>query len=239
MALPPTIPTSFLPKAPIQAGTSARPTVRKSSGINPFSIIGILLLIIALAGAGGVYAYKEYVTHERDTEASKLIAAQKKIDQEGVQEFIRLRNRLVAGNTLLENHITLSQFFATLESMTLQNVRFNTLELSVADGRTATVKLSGEAKTLNALAAQSSAFSSDPNIKRAIFSGIKANDKTKFIEFNLTADLQPGLVTGGSATVVIDSTPSDNVTVTPGFDGNTVAPTTTTPVTPARPTPKK
>ena len=213
VALPPTIPTSFVPRAPIQTSQSLRPQIRQR-GANPINVIGMILLVITLAGGGAVYGYQQYLSHLRDSKAAELLNSQKKIDQGAVQSFTRLRDRLSLGTNLLAQHVTVSEFFTALESLTLKNVEFDTLEVAVGDDRTTTIKITGLARTFNALAAQSSALNSDPRMKHVIFSGIKANEKG-FIVFSVAAQVVPELVTGGiSVSALAPGIPTQAQTVT-------------------------
>jgi len=102
----------------------------------------------------------------------------------------------------------LSQFFDALESLTLQNVQFTDMKLSVAGDHTATLEMTGTAKNFNALAAQSNAFAADKRIKRAIFSDITITD-SKLVSFKLSADVDSQLITQG-ATVSGPATTSDS-----------------------------
>ena len=57
------------------------------------------------------------------------------------------------------------------------------------DNRTAKIEMGGTARNFNALAAQSSAFTSDKEIKNAIFSGFVLDSKDGTVTFQLNADL--------------------------------------------------
>lgn len=193
MAIPPNIPTSFVPKQAIQA--SSMHGIRRH-GANPINIVAPGILLITVLAAGAVYGYERYLVDKKAVAAADLLAQEQHIDQEGVREFIRLRDRLSTGTKLLSDHVTLSTFFSKLEKITLQNVRFESLALTVGADRTAEIKMSGAARSFNALAAQSTLFSSDSSIHRAIFSGVNQNtDGT--VDFSVSATVSPNLVTGG------------------------------------------
>lgn len=228
MAIPPNIPTSFVPKQAIQANSAHG--IRRH-GANPINIVAPTILLITVLLAGGVYGYERYLLGKKTAAAAELSVQEQNIDQEGVREFIRLRDRLSAGTKLLSEHVTLSTFFTKLEKITLQNVRFTTLTVTVGADRTAEVQMAGEAKSFNALAAQSTAFSSDPSIRRAIFSGVSQNtDGT--VDFSVTATLAPDVLTGGeSAASVQQILPAASVGTTTPVTATTTrstAPATTT-----------
>ncbi len=163
--------------------------------------LSLIIVGAAVVMAGGIFAYDKYLGTVREKKASELKAAEDSISRTTVEEFIRLRNRFSSAETLLDQHVALSQFFTTLEGITVQNVNFDSLTVNVVNDRTATIHMTGSAKSFNALAAESSAFAAEKRIRRAIFSGISATDKGT-VKFSLQAELDPRLVisTGVPAT---------------------------------------
>jgi hypothetical protein len=188
VALSPGIPTSFVPR---QATSDQRRP--RTAGHNLFLVIAMFIFGLSIIAAIGTYAYDRYLTHALQVKAEDLANAQKDVNQDQVENFVRLRDRLTYGQDLLNNHVALSQVFDVLEAQTLASVRFSTLDLTVADDHTAHIDITGTAKNFNALAAQSNAFAAEKGIRRAIFSGIVVN-ANKTVNFKLTADLDSKLL---------------------------------------------
>jgi Tfp pilus assembly protein PilN len=163
------------------------------SGTNVFLIGSLFLAGLMIAVAIGTFAYSRVLQGTLAKKQAQLAAAQQKVDENTIEDFIRLRDRLSSGKDLLSNHIVLSQLFDALESITLQNVRFETLKITVAGDRSAKFEITGTAKNFNALAAQSNAFASNKLIKRAIFSGITLS-KDNLVTFTLDADIDTKLI---------------------------------------------
>jgi len=186
VAIPPNIPTSFVPKQPVET------RVRQDSGINMFLVVAFVIAGIAILMAIGVFAYAHFLRSEADQKAAELQTAEAGVDQSTVEGFLRLKDRLTSAQTILDQHIVLSQFFSVLENLTLTSVRFTSLTVTVEPDRSADIKMTGTAKDFNALAAQSAALAGEPRIKQAIFSGISA-DKTG-VAFSLDAKLDPSLI---------------------------------------------
>ena len=187
MALPPTIPTSFVPKQPV--------LLRKSiSGFNPFLVVSYFILGIWVVIAGLVFAYQFYLSRVAEQKSEELRTAQNNIDRATVSEFIRLRDRFTTAKDLLNKHHVPSHFFDELENITIQNVRFTSLKLTIKDTGMATVQMQGVARNFNALAAQSTAFAKDKNFKRAIFSGFTLDSKDNSVTFQVNADVDPSLM---------------------------------------------
>jgi hypothetical protein len=197
MAISPSIPTSFVPRQ-----QTPEPRRAASRANNIFFGVSFGLMMVCIAAAGATYAYNAYLLRALDTRGKALEAAQAAVDQTQVQNFIRLRDRLVSAQGLLQNHVTLSPFFDVVESLTLQNVQFVTLDVRVQGDKTAQVSVTGLAKNFNSLAAQSNAFATQKSIKRAIFSGITLDKATGAIGFKMDANLDQALVIGGPIGVI-------------------------------------
>jgi hypothetical protein len=205
VAISPSIPTSFVPRqqAPEQP---KRPYSRAN---NIFTVIAYAVLFITVVASGATYAYASYLQHTLNAKSQALVAAQASVDQSQVQNFIQLRDRLVSAQTLLTKHVTLTSLFDVLEKVTVQNIQFTGLKVTVTDDRSAQIDIDGIAKNFNSLAVQSNALATQKGIKQAIFSGIAVN-KLAGITFHLNALIDPSLVIGGALT---PSTSGGTVTV--------------------------
>lgn len=159
----------------------------------------MILMAIAIAGAGATFAYQYVLESTRDKKAEELAAAEASISRATIDEFLRLHNRLNVSEELLNEHLAISQFLDVLEDLTVNPVVFNTLDLTMNEKGVAEVKMAGTAKTFNALAAESAAFAAEKRIKRAIFSGISVAEKGG-ITFSLSAELDPALITWDGVT---------------------------------------
>lgn len=221
MALPPTIPTSFVPKQPVAPAGR-----RQKRGTNILMLVGMGLALISIVLALGVFGFELYLKSARATKAAELARAQESVNIDTVEEFIRLKNRLSAVETLLDEHVELSEFFEVLEVRTLQAVRFSSLSISVNDDRSAEIEMEGVARTFNALAAQSTQFAAEKRIKRAIFSDIAVNQNGT-VAFSLTATLDPRLITSADVLPGI-SEPQVPLPAAPGPSTAPVAPPATT-----------
>lgn len=222
MALPPTIPTSFVPKQPV--ATQAR---RKRAPLGIFYYGALFLVGVAVVGAGLTFGYSTYLNSLRDARKASLASAEDNINKAEVEEFIRLRDRIQASESLLNQHVVISRFFDVLEETTLKNVRFQSLIASVGNDRVTKIEMRGIARSFNALAAESSAFAAEKRIKRAIFSNISA-DKNGVVTFTLKAELDSKLVTLSGDARVQENTQTPNVVNPAPFDATTTPTASTT-----------
>ena len=187
MALPPTIPTSFVPHS-TAAPQKFRSDFTGAFGIFSYAVLGIVFLL-----ALGVFFYGRILASSRSAQDAALAEQVKNIDQATVENFIRLRNRLTSSEALLNGHPAFSGFFSSLEKVLPSTVRFTTLHLLVDSTGTPKLDGTGVAKSFNALAAASTAFAGDGRIKDAIFSNININTDSS-VSFSLAAALDPKII---------------------------------------------
>jgi hypothetical protein len=216
----PTIPTSFVPKQPVKS--AARFT---KSGGNTFLMFSLFALGLTIVGAIGVFAYGAYLKGVEQSKAEQLREAELTITSGAVEDFVRARSRFEAAGAMLDNHVAVSNFFNLLEEITLVNVRYSSFTFGTLEDGTAEIGLSGTARSFNALAAQSSAFSNVETIRRAIFSGIQV-EESGAVSFNLEAQLDADLLA-----FTVEESPAAPVETAP----EPAAPATSTPAAPTAP----
>ncbi len=188
MDIPPTIPTSFVPRS---ASVLARHSGTGLTGVYGFSAYVILGIVFVFAL--GTFAYDRILAGIQTSRDAELAKAEKAIDLATVEGFVRLRNRLNSGTTLLANHVALSKFFALIETLLPTSVRLTSLHLSFDATKQVKLDGTGVAKSFNALAAVSTAFANDGRIKEAIFSNLVVN-KDSTVSFILSATIDPKIV---------------------------------------------
>lgn len=185
MALPPSIPTSFVPHP---ASTVAR---RRGDLTGAFAFFGYgaLALIVGLAIAA--FIYSSILSAKQASKDKELADAVAAIDPSIVSGFVHLRDRLSSGQALLDKHVALSNFNRVFASLMPTGSRLSALHIAVTDAGSITAEATGAAKSFNTLAASSKSFASDGRIKDAIFSGIKVEDS--LVSFTLSATIDPSL----------------------------------------------
>ena len=218
MALPPTIPSSFVPYA---KSSGPRKTYTDFTGAFAFLAYGVLAVM--LAGAVGVFLYGHILRSEKSAKDAALAKAEAALDPATVQSFFRLQNRLSASKTLLAQHVAFSNIFSDLSAIMPSTVRFSSVHVSVGQTSTVTLVASGVAKSLNALAALSSDLAADGRFKNAIVSGITVDPKNQSVTFGLRADIDPTLVAFSPTAAV----PSAAATGLPTTSATAPASTTT------------
>ncbi len=212
MALPPTIPTSFVPYS---ASSSTRRFRADYSGALGF--FAYLVFFFALALAIGVFFYGRILDATQSAKDAELSKAEAAVDPATVKSFLELHNRLASGEQLLSKHSALSNFFTLLATIMPTNVRFSSLHLSVGSSGAVQVEGTGTAKNFNTLAATSIAFAADGRIQNAIFSNI-AIKKDNSVTFGFNSTLDPKLVafspSAAAAAAATTSVPVTNASST-------------------------
>lgn len=187
MALPPTIPTSFVPHS------TAAPRRYRTDFTGAFGFLAYAILGVAFALAIGVFLYGRILSATQASKDAALAKVQSTIDPATIEGFVRLRDRLALGEKLIGEHVAFSGLFPSLEKILPASVRLSSMHLSFSDSGMPKLEGSGVAKSFNALAAASTAFAQDGQIKGAIFSNIRIN-KDSSVSFELSATLAPSVI---------------------------------------------
>ncbi|MDB5244425.1 MAG: hypothetical protein JWN18_295 [Parcubacteria group bacterium] len=213
MALPPNIPTSFVP------ASSSAPKKFNSDYTGAFGFFAYGVFVLVMIMAIGVFSYKKILKAQLIAKDNELAEAQAKISPETVQTYVDLRNRLIAGKTLLQNHIALTGFLSVIGTDLPSSVRFGTLHLVAHSPQKVTLEADGSAANFNSLAVLSAKIGEAGHVKDAIFSriGISTGKKDGAVSFSLSAVLDPSLVVfkDVAAATALPVTPVSASTTTP------------------------
>jgi len=198
--------TSFIPKKPIIESRSA------DSGISLFLLLSIILFIVAVALAGGVWLWRNALIAQIEKDKIDLVAAKDSYEEGTINPLIRLNDRIEESKNLLAQHLAVSPVFIMLEKNVLKNVRLKSMKFSYAGSDKIKVDLSGTAASYDALSKQSDAFGSE-NLRKFISTPIISEfsptpDGTIF--FNFTAVINPSLVSYENTVVESVNIPVSN-----------------------------
>ncbi len=203
MALPPTIPTSFVPHM-----GSASPSRARLEPVVFLNVLAYILLGIVCVLALGIFAYERILTSSHTSKEAELSMVQATIDSATIEGFVRLHNRLESSRSLLAAHPAFSKIFSSFEKTLPMKTRFTSLTFAVQEDGTALINGTGIAQSFNVLAATSQMFASDMRIKNAVFSNIRVNKdgsvvfslSAKVDQKNLTFSLEDRVSTSASTT---------------------------------------
>ncbi len=151
-------------------------------------------LLIALVLALGVFAYGRILTAELNSKNATLAKAQSGIDEQTVESFLRLHDRLSESQALINSHLALSNALTLFGNLLPATVRLTSGDFLVdSTNGMPSVAGNGVAKDFNSLASASAAFGANQYIQNAIFSRLAVN-KDNSVSFALTATLDPKLL---------------------------------------------
>jgi len=182
------IKSSFIPdKMPAAPSRSSRRSRPASEGANIFVVIAIIVFAVSMALAAGVFLYDKYVITSSEAKSEQLQRERKLLEPATVRELMRLDNRLSAASAILGEHIAPSTLFTILERLTLKSVYFKDLEFSLDESDGITIRMQGNARTVNGVALQADIFAKSRVIINPIFSNLDIVDDG--VDFEVTATI--------------------------------------------------
>jgi uncharacterized membrane protein YqiK len=187
--------TSFIPKKPIVPEGE-----ESGGGVSLFLLIGIIIFIVSLALAGGVWFYKGNLIQQIADNKEALVAARASFEEGTIDRLVELDERIKQSEILLKKHVAISPIFTLLEKNVLQNVRLKTMKFTYAPDNKIRIDLSGTARNYGVLSKQLEAFGSD-NLRQFINQPVISDfspTQDGSISFNFTALVDPSLVTYGA-----------------------------------------
>jgi hypothetical protein len=154
--------TSFIPKKPIIAQTSV---VRSGSTVSLLRMFSILVFILSFAGAGFVLLYQNFLNKTQVQYQQTLQANENQFNPTLISTLQRASDKINIANTLLSNHLAVSQVLNIIAALTAQNVVFQSFSYSApsAPGSPALISMKGQASSFSDIAFQSDVFGSAIN----------------------------------------------------------------------------
>jgi hypothetical protein len=181
--------TSFIPKKAIISGTNRG----QSKPVNILLVIAVMIFLLALSLAGGVFGYKKMLISRINGMNSDLSRAKNSFEPESIKKWNRLDQRIDSATKILSAHTAVSPIFDFLENDTLATVKFENFSYSLRDNGESSLTMTGRAKNFGSVALQSDIFGQEKYIKNPVFSNLNP-DQTGDIVFNFTSTLDPALV---------------------------------------------
>jgi len=198
--------TSFIPKKTVDSGPQKR---RKS--VNIFTLIGLIVFLVAVAFAVGLFLYGKLVERNIVRKEAALEQAQESFEPSLIEELVRLDTRIDSADTLLASHIAPSSLLELLETLTLESVQFETFNFSTANQEETGIQLrmNGHAVGFSAVALQADEIANSPYFKDPVFSNLSVL-QTGEVEFSVTAIVDSNLLRYESRPVVAPTFPAED-----------------------------
>lgn len=169
---------------------------RRSSNIS--YLFSLLVFIITVSAAGGLYLYKSYLQKQIDVYISSLEKAKLKIEPASINEIINFSNRIESAKKILADHHRTISLFELLESEVLKSNYFNNFSLINEESKTqggifsASITLNGAARSYEELTKQMTIFNSNPNFSNVAFSSFNLLDNG-YVSYNVKLGVNESL----------------------------------------------
>ena len=149
--------TSFIPKKPTASAIGNISAPKHRHGASIFMTIASVLFILSLVSAGAVYALDRYLQSAQDAYKVTLSTREQQFNIDLIEQLKGENVKIDLARQLLNGHFALSQIFGIIGSLTAENVRFMSMDLSA--GKTSSdgikVGLEGYGTSFAAVAFQS------------------------------------------------------------------------------------
>lgn len=201
--------TSFIPKKPV----ITQPQTSRSSNIDLFSLIAIILFILSLALSGGVFFWNSLIEKDIATKKATLERARDAFEPDLIKKIIRLDSRIENGKALLASHVSVTRLFDALSTITLRGVRFRDFNFSYLAKDKVEVSMKGQAQSFAAVAIQADFFNQQKYLHDTMI-GDLALEPTGTIAFSVHTTIDPALVSYSGGLVEPSATETNPATNT-------------------------
>ena len=149
--------TSFIPKKPAISTIGDVSAPKRRRGTSIFMIIATMLFILSLVAAAGAYAWKQYLLSSQESYKSTLSTREQQFNTDLISQLKGENVRIDLAKQLLQNHMALSQIFNIIGRLTIEDVRFMSMDVTAPTSGNDGVKVSlqGYGTSFSAVAFQS------------------------------------------------------------------------------------
>ena len=155
-----------------------------ASGI--ISIFFVVIFVMALLSAGGVYAYGRFVANDLANKQTVLAEAIQTMETDA-NMYIKLNERISTVKSILAGRHFLSRVFFALENKLFRDVWFTDFKYSDKNN-VSTVTVDGKARSFASIAVQSDEFARDGFLKNPSFYNFRLGDNG-IVNFTFKSDI--------------------------------------------------
>lgn len=191
--------TSFIPKKPTAAPSvaSQEAPMRRKKGSGIFMLASIIIFIAAIVAAGGVYAYKSYLSSALEEMKIGLEREKGVFEPETIAAMEKFSKRIAAAEQVLSNHIVVSPIFKELSEITYPDIQYTSFTYSTDGLDGVFIEMKGRSSDFATVGLQSNKFSQNKHFKNPIFSNL-VRDQVGRVTFDLTFAVDRAFATYGS-----------------------------------------
>ncbi len=170
---------------------------KESALASPTASIGSALLALTLvlffatiASYGGVALLMRQQANAREELMAQVESKQQQFREDDLNKIFQLDDRLTHLRSALAKHTFTANVFVLIETMTLSQVRFTSVNLAAGSRK---LDMAGEAISYAAVARQIGAFEQSPLVERVEFGGLGLAADSRRIQFKVSLLLKPSL----------------------------------------------
>ncbi len=181
--------TSFIPKNTI---SPREDSFKRVKSFNLFSTVATILFILTLGAWGGLYFYKNNLNNEIVRLKQDIADTREAFEPETINELIDFSNSIKSTNQLLQNHISVSALFDSLQSLTVRPIQFIEFSYSEISGQVL-VEIVMQGASYAAFAQQSEIFKNQSFIINPEFSDFIVTESGA-VEANFSAIIDKSIL---------------------------------------------
>ncbi len=180
------------------------PAHHAASSTSVLMLIGVLLFVVSVAGAGFTFVAKSVLLKTQDDYRVNLADNEKRFNVPLIEELKKATLKIDLAKQLIQNHVAVSEALTIVSALTAEKVHFADFEFSAADptgkstlgGGAYKIRMKGIADSFNSIAFQSDVFGKSQKygtnkvLKNPILSDLSL-DTNGDVKFNFTADITP------------------------------------------------
>lgn len=201
--------TSFIPKRPMGGGlgnlgsvSSVGGTIPRAPSARPglsiFLTLAVLLFILSIAAVGGAYFWKQHLISTQAKLKTDLKAQEDKFELSQIEDLKAVNVQIDTAKSILAQHLSVTQIFTIISYLTIESVRFLSLDVTppVNPGDDVRLELSGIGANLFSVAFQSKVLAQLENyglrkiVKNPILSNPTLNPNNS-VSFSFSASIAP------------------------------------------------
>lgn len=193
--------TSFIPKKPTVgmpvSGSISNKQLQKTKSpvASVFMAISVIVFVLSVGAVGGAYFWRSYLQSANQGYKNELASKEKTFNVDLIEKLKRIDLQVDSARNVLNNHVALSGIFDVIKNMTVEDVRFVSMDLkNPGNGGPLSLSLQGMGKNMPTVAFQSDILGqlSDYNLAGIVRSAAVSSPtigETGSVSFGLTAEL--------------------------------------------------
>lgn len=159
--------TSFIPKASLDNVVDDKGKIQRVTGSSTGSssfllLISFFIFICSLVSAGIIFSLNKIDVARKASATASLVAYQKAINKDTIEEIKSLNNRLAVIKSLLGKHVAVSVIFDELAKNTIKQVSFSSFDLKRKGDNTYAITLKANGVGYTSIVAQDNQFTTGP-----------------------------------------------------------------------------